>query len=233
MSEAVILKSSHYGIQLNLNPELPFPELKERIYDKFVESEKFFRNGSFAISFEGRDLSEEEENEIVTMINEKTTAHVICIVAEDDIREEILRKKTESEALSALEKEEVVEEESAPVFHPNEAEILHRNVTDGEMLIMEQSLVIFGNVEPGATVTSRGSITVLGNLSGKVWAGSDGDEEAFIFALNMEPENLRIGPLVIPPQPGEVHLFRRAKKKAVPRIARVQDGMVKISLYEK
>ena len=144
MKEAVIMKSNRYGIQLHLDPELEFEELLGRILDKFTESEKFFRDASFAISFEGRELSEEEENRIVETINEKTTTHVICIVAEDEIREEILKMKTESALKEAAPPEDT--------FNPREAELRVGDVKDGEMLITEQNLVVYGNVPSGATL---------------------------------------------------------------------------------
>ena len=54
MSQPVIIKSNKYGINLILDPKIPFEELLDCITDKFLESEKFFRNAHVAISFEGR-----------------------------------------------------------------------------------------------------------------------------------------------------------------------------------
>ena len=44
---------------------MPFPELLTEILHKFTEAERFFANASFAISFEGRELSDEEKYQIV------------------------------------------------------------------------------------------------------------------------------------------------------------------------
>ena len=222
MSEAVVLKSNRYGIQLHLDPELPFEELLAKILAKFEESEKFFRDASFAISFEGRELTEEEETRIVSEINEKTSTHVVCIVAEDEIREEILKRKTEAESQPQEEPQ-----------HQNEALIRMQGVEAGEVLIVEQSIVIYGDVAPNATVTAQGSVTVLGSLKGKVWAGSDGREDAFVFALTMEPESLRIGPVVMASGEETPKLsFKDRKKKDLPRIARISGGMVAVKPYE-
>ena len=54
MSQPVIMKSNKYGINLILNPNIPFGELLGYITDKFLESEKFFKNAHVALSFEGR-----------------------------------------------------------------------------------------------------------------------------------------------------------------------------------
>ena len=227
MSEAVIMKSNRYGIQLHLDPEIDFETLLQKILDKFVESEQFFRDASFAISFEGRPLTDEEENAIVSMINEKTTTHVICIVAEDEIREAILKQKTET-VLAAQEPPE-------DPLRENEAEVRIGSVLEGEMLISEQNLVIYGDIKKGATVTSNGSVTVLGTLEGNVWAGANNHQDAFVFALQLRPESLRISSVVYAgeePESGFFSSFRSKKKKFQPEIAKMENGMVSIKPYE-
>ncbi len=61
MSQSVMIKSNKYGINLVLDPNIPFVELLKDVIEKFKASEKFFKNAELAISFEGRKLSEEEE----------------------------------------------------------------------------------------------------------------------------------------------------------------------------
>ena len=65
MSQSVMIKSNKYGINLVLDPNIPFVELLKDVIEKFKASEKFFKNAELAISFEGRKLSEEEENRIM------------------------------------------------------------------------------------------------------------------------------------------------------------------------
>ena len=60
MNNSVVIKAYNGGIVVVLDPTLSFDELKEKIALKFRESSNFFNNASMAISFEGRDLSEEE-----------------------------------------------------------------------------------------------------------------------------------------------------------------------------
>ncbi|MBQ7506762.1 MAG: septum formation inhibitor [Lachnospiraceae bacterium] len=214
MKEAVILKSNKYGLQLILNGELPFETLKEEVVQKFKESKKFFKDAQFAISFAGRDLTDEEECALVSAINENSDTEVICIVDEESIREEIFQSRAEQ-----------AEEEPEPDFNPNSAFLRYDSLTEDEVLIVEENLVIMGDVPESATVTSGGSIVVLGSLSGKVWAGSGGNEDAFIFALSMQPASLRIGGVVLPPE--EHGIFRRRRSKTfLPKAARISGGMV-------
>ena len=220
MREAVVLKSNRYGIQLHLNPNLPFVTLLDKILEKFQESDKFFKDASFAISFEGRELSSEEEIAIVEAINEKTNTHVVCIVAEDEIREEILKRKTETSM------------PQIPEYDPNEALLRYETVHSGEVLVSEQSLVVLSDVEAGATVTTSGNLIVIGSLFGNAWAGSTGEKGVFVFALNMAPESLKIGAFTYNPD-SEKHVgWRDRKKKNLPKVATVSHGCVQVQPFE-
>ena len=220
MREAVVLKSNRYGIQLQLNPDIPFDVLLNKILEKFHESDKFFRDASFAISFEGRTLSEEEETLIVETINANTNTHVICIVAEDEIREEILKRKTEEKV------------PQIPAYNPNEAILRYESVKSEDVLIADQSLVVLGDVEAGATVTTTGNLIVLGDLRGKVWAGSDGREDVFVFAMNLAPESLKIGSLLYTPPEEKRTGWRERKKKNLAKVAQVLNDSVQILSFE-
>ena len=58
MSQAVVIKSNKYGINLVLDKTMPFRELLVAIKEKFLESEKVFKDAKMAISFEGRELTQ-------------------------------------------------------------------------------------------------------------------------------------------------------------------------------
>ena len=60
MSQAVVIKSNKYGIQLFLDPEMPFADLLQAIIEKFEDSARFFRDAKLAVGFEGRELTQEE-----------------------------------------------------------------------------------------------------------------------------------------------------------------------------
>src|SRR5258706_7650001 len=57
-------------------------------------------------------------------------------------------------------------------------------------------LVVFGDVNPGAEVRATGNIVVLGRLRGTAHAGI-GQDMGFILALRLEPQQLRIGRMVV------------------------------------
>ena len=80
----------------------------------------------------------------------------------------------------------------------------------GQVLESETGIVIIGDVEPGAQVIARGSVVVIGHLKGTVYAQSPEPEEAFVAALYMEPELIRIA---------NVHKKKQSKEKRRPYAA--------------
>ena len=95
MSNDILIKRNRYGVNLILNDKIPFPELVSQVGEKFKESEKFFGNSKVAISFEGRELSEKEEREILDAITENSSMQIVCIMNHDPQMEEQMRQRVE------------------------------------------------------------------------------------------------------------------------------------------
>ncbi|TNE88317.1 MAG: hypothetical protein EP330_15460 [Deltaproteobacteria bacterium] len=104
---------------------------------------------------------------------------------------------------------------------------LHRTLRSGAAIRYDGDVVIFGDVNPGAQVFAAGNIVVLGAIKGMAHAGATGAEDAFIFAFDLKPTQLRIGRKIAivpgkkPGQPG-----------ILPDIARVEDGKIVIEPYK-
>ena len=83
MKDSCIIKSFPNGINLILKEDVVFDLLLEEIGNKFEKSRPFFGNASVALSFEGRELTSEEETEIVNVIHKSSDIDVVCIMAKD------------------------------------------------------------------------------------------------------------------------------------------------------
>ncbi|MFT4143298.1 MAG: septum site-determining protein MinC [Mobilitalea sp.] len=177
MNNSVMIKGNKYGIIVVLNPEVPFDELKLLIADKFKESSKFFENAKMAISFEGRKLTNEEQRDILDIIANNTDMHIVCIMDNDNEKEDAFRKTLEQRLLELS--------NSTGQFYKG---ILR----SGASLEFETSVVIIGDVNHGARVVSKGNIIILGALKGNAFAGATGNTNSFVVALDMSPTQIRI-----------------------------------------
>ena len=96
---------------------------------------------------------------------------------------------------------------------PNEAKTnvdltVHRGtLRSGDHIETQGHLLILGDVNPGGSASAEGDVYVWGRLRGRAHAGSKGNSEAKIVALQLRPLQLRIAELVArgpeeQPQPG-------------------------------
>lgn len=82
-----------------------------------------------------------------------------------------------------------------------------RTFTKEEEQAMAETIV--GDIETGATVICKGSVTVTGTIYGTVIAGATGDYNAMIAAIDMKPELLRIGEIEVKPVIGGSYSWAR------------------------
>lgn len=210
MKSPVMIKSNKYGILLLLDQDMDFAELLEQIAVKFKEAGNFFKNASMAVSFEGRALSDLEQQQIIDVIEANSQLKIICVVDEDKQREEAYKKSLE-ESLNAMSE--------------NEGGQFYRGtLRSGQVLEAESSIIILGDVNPGAKIVSSGNIIVLGTLKGSAYAGGNGATGAFVVALDMNPMQIRIGDVIARSSDKP----KKRPKTPEPQIAFVEDGNIYI-----
>lgn len=242
MSNDILIKRNRYGVNLILNDKIPFPELVSQVGEKFKESEKFFGNSKVAISFEGRELSEKEEREILDAITENSSLQIVCIMNHDPQMEEQMRQRVE-QALAGG-KDASRREAAEPGNFPEQAEygpesdFYKGNLRSGQVLESASNVTLIGDVNPGARIVSQGNIVILGSLRGNAWAGAGGDSNCFIFALDMKPIQLQIGDYIAKSPDREKEkkrLLRKGKNEEtdIPRVALVRDGNICIEPMTK
>ncbi len=206
MKNSVVIKGNKYGITVILDPEIPFENLKEAVAEKFRESTKFFGNARMAASFEGRKLTKEEEMEILNVISDNSDFRIICVVDADKEKEEIFKKSLDAR-LNEL--------------STQSGQFYKGTLRSGQVLEAENSIVILGDVNPGAKIISKGNVIVLGTLKGTIFAGASGNESAFVVALEMSPMQIRIGDVVARSNDPK---SKKIKKEA--KIAFVDEGYI-------
>ena len=94
---------------------------------------------------------------------------------------------------------------SGSTADPSALSIHRGTLRSGDHLQVEGSLLVLGDVNPGAKVSAGGDVCVWGRLRGVAHAGCRGNGDARIVALQLRPLQLRIagavarGPEDVPP----------------------------------
>lgn len=181
MKNSVIIKSFPNGIVLHLDPEPDFQELLLEVALKFEESKSFFKDARMALSIKGRDLTQDEERQILNVISENSDIHILCIVSEDE--------ETDKKFVKAISRTDF----SEGSLTGSEGQFYKGTLKNGQVLETESSIVILGDVYPGSAIISAKDIIILGGLYGEAYAGGNGTEGHYVAALEMSPEKLKIG----------------------------------------
>jgi septum site-determining protein MinC len=120
---------------------------------------------------------------------------------------------------------------------PRPLHFVHRgSLRSGQVLRKTESIVIIGDVNPGAQVISGGDIMVWGRLRGVAHAGADGNRRAVVTAIDFVPTQLRIANLTaIAPEPkkGRGLMFWKKEAARRPEIARVVEGRIVVEPWDE
>ncbi len=114
----------------------------------------------------------------------------------------------------------------APANPAAPATLYHRGTLRGGQTLQQLgSLVVVGDVNPGAELVATGDIVVFGALRGTAHAGAQGDVTARVFALELAPTQLRIATLIAADD--------GARRPREPEVAFVEDGRITLAPYAK
>ena len=213
MNHAVVIKGTTYGFSVYIDEQADFAMICDEVRNKFRESAKFFGNAKMAISFDGKKLSDAQQRELLDIIAENSEVHIVCVIEKNSETEE-LHKRSLEERLQALDS--------------SNGQFYKGNLRSGQVLETETSIIIVGDVNQGATVTSKGNIIVLGSLLGNVYAGAGGNGNAFVLALEMDPVQIRIADTIAraPDKVGKMLWKREKEKNMEPKIAFRSEGNI-------
>lgn len=188
MSEGVVkFKGSKSGLQLVLDEAADFSAIEDEIKDKLESGSNFFCKGTM-IQVVSESLSEDEKRRLSGLFH----AHGV-----------VMRAVTAAELDSLPAEPEVPDTEEKAVPEPavkgqsvQEMTVVNRTVRGGEEITSKSSVLICGNVNPGAQIIAGGSIDIRGTCRGIVHAGAYGDTSAFVIADHLMPMQVRIAGMI-------------------------------------
>lgn len=241
MAERVTLKGVKSGIVLRLPEGGEFDDLIPAIEDKFKNAAEFFGSKHLILSIEGRKISEAEAGRVLMLLAGNTKVKCEGVVLENPELEDKFQKLLgpdpgHENELAAMKKERdrmmaTIETLKSSV-DPRNCRVIMGNLRSGANIESPGSVMVIGDVKPGASVTAGGCIFVLGALQGNADAGAYGDPDAFIFAMEMDPIQLRISDaMAIAADGGPKQKKGLFAKKEVrpPEVALISDGHIIIT----
>lgn len=231
MNQKVTIKGTKSGIILVLDPEFSFYQLKNEIAAKFKDAAAFFGKSCMGLIIRGRDLTDNEQSEVIDIIESNSDLTISCIINEEDEIDKYITEAVARRASGTNEEEEGDFDEFEQI-DPSNARIVTGNLRSGQEISCKESVVILGDVKPGASVTSYGSIYILGELRGNAFAGADGDRDCVVMALKLNPLQVRIADAIaISPDAEKGPKLRLRRKRLMssaeePEVAYIENGHI-------
>ncbi len=217
MKDAVLIKSYPRGILLHLNAEVDFGVILEELARKLSEARDFFGTACMALSIDGREVDNAEEIAIADTIHQNSNLSIACIVGRDESVNRNFIK-----ALAHMERK---------LSGGEDGQFYKGTLKNNEVIETEYSIIILGDVYPGSAVISARNVIILGGLYGEAYAGGNGMDGAFVAALEMEPERIKIGDFKY--KPGTKQSKWGIRPKIQPKIAHVKNDRIIFEPFTK
>jgi len=229
MSNSISVKGTRDGLTITIGSG-EFAALTEELAAHLTTQGAFFRGGKVALRLGGRALSEED----IRYLSELLGRHDMTlrtIVTQDQ------ETAAAAERLGlhvAGDTPRNASETATPARSPQITRtpdiqrglFLKRQVRSGQVVRHPGPVVIVGDVNSGAEIWAGSDVIVWGRLYGVVRAGSTGNDQAVVCALELRPAQLRIADYAAQLEP------RGRQGRQRPQIARVRDGAVVIQPWD-
>ncbi|ULH15427.1 septum site-determining protein MinC [Deinococcus sp. KNUC1210] len=122
--------------------------------------------------------------------------------------------------------------EAPPTLDSSQTVVVHHGLRAGFRGEYRGSVVVLGDVNPGAELVAGGDIIVLGALRGVVHAGAEGRSDAIVYARPIASAQIRIaGAVARSAEDNMLESMKRMQEKAEAELARLQDGVIQIESY--
>lgn len=234
-NSAITIKGRTDGISIEIGVgswRMLMAQLRQRLH----QSSGFFRGGIVSLDVGSRVLTQEDLANAQEVLDE----HGLTLGMVRTLSQET------SQAVSTLGVSVTLDQPTAAVSQPtvtNHESLAHfvyrGNLRSGQVLRRAETILVLGDVNPGAHVESEADILVWGRLRGIAHAGSTGDLNSIVAAMSMEPTQLRINDTIaIMPASDERRGLFGAKKRNPnlaprPEVAYIVDSTIVVEPWDE
>ena len=178
MEDIVKIKGMKAGLMLSFTRGAKFDDIRANIQNKLESGNSFFIRGTTA--YVPKDTLPTDQIEVL-----RKMFHQHGMLFRTELPK-IKAKVKNTESTKKLQPEE----------DPQQMIVINRTVRGGQEIKTRSSVLICGNVNPGAQIIAGGSIDVRGVCRGMVHAGAFGNTNAFIVADHLIPMQIRIADMI-------------------------------------
>jgi septum site-determining protein MinC len=226
MQGYIAIKGTRNGLLLTLEPGTPFSDLLNALAERLAEAPSFFRGASLTVDTSRRTLRLSERTQLETLL-----AHYqMSVVPLEQMVAAPPKYKTGEVITATLPAAQqsstfsLIEQSQRDPRASDDTLFLRRTVRSGQALHHPSSVVVLGDINPGAEIVAGGDVIVWGVLRGMVHAGYPDNENAVVCSLLLAPVQLRIAHLLSRPPDG-------FEVQPRPEVAAIRQGQIVVEAW--
>ena len=184
LENIVIFKGGRDGIIVMLDKDATFTDIKTVFIQKLQDAKDFFSGAKVNMRFKGRILKKNQQDELLEVLTGQNVLNISFVHEFETHKDDTIEQPGNWFAT------ENAIDTSMTKYHIG-------MLRSGQCIEYPGSVVIIGDVNPGAQVLAGGNVIVLGSLKGSVHAGKSADAyKPFVMALGMHPVQIGIGNVI-------------------------------------
>ena len=189
----VQVKADRNGFTLVPDPAASLDEIVAFMDERLEQSRNFFQKSEMVLDLRTRPMRTDEISVLCEKLYEKASVRVVEVRLSDELSFSMAQKGLKSR-LGSKGARSGAPENYAPL-------IVRNTCRSGVRIVSPSDCVVLGDVNPGAEIIAEGDVVVFGALRGIAHAGAGGERAARIWALSIQPNQIRIADLVaVPPR---------------------------------
>lgn len=213
MNEAkslIQIKGLRDGLLVSLD-DAPWDEQRVALIAQVDAQPAFFRGARLALDVTSQVLHVNEMVELRDQLSDRGIS-LWAVISESPTTEQTAQLLGLATRISKPRPEET-RQFSIENLGEETAMFLNRTLRSGTRIEFAGHVVVLGDVNPGAEIVAEGNVIIWGRLRGMVHAGSKGNKNAVICALDLSPTQLRIAE--------EVSAALKPRENPKPEIVRI------------
>lgn len=201
--------------------DAPWGDQRAALLTQIDERPDFFRGARLAMDVGAQILKVNDLVDLRDRLSERNVS-LWAVVSESPVTEQTSQLLGLATRISKPRPEE--QKQFIDTITDETALFVNKTIRSGNRIEFPGHIVIVGDVNPGAEIVAEGNIIVWGRVRGMMHAGSKGDRSAFICALDLSANQLRIA--------DEVSANLKPPKDPKPEIVSINsDGRLQTELW--
>lgn len=213
----VQIKGNRQGLALSFPKNVSYAQVRQELKKKLEAGSGFFLRGTL-VSIPRDAFTEADRLDLQKLFH---GYGLICRVLSKE-KEQVRRTKPVQTEKKAEAKPAEPKAQQMVVYN--------RTLRGGQEIRTDSSVMVCGNVNPGAQIIAGGSIDIRGTCRGVVHAGANGDESAFVIADHLMPTQIRIAHLIARAPDNSAEKIERPER---PERASIKNGQIVIEPIER